>query len=141
MASSRVLRQAEKYVNNGSKRTCGLFGRVLAWLACRRRSPGLQVGLGAPLGLSWAALGRSWGALGRSWSDPKSIKKSIRNLIRKQAESRREKMAQTLRLSMFQSLTGPAASQIQADSKSIETAFEVISSYIYMYIQYIHIYV
>ena len=38
-----------------------------------------------------------------------------------------------LRLSMFQSLTRGAASQIQADSKSIETAFEVISSYLSIY--------
>ena len=58
--------------------------------------------------------------------------------MRKQAESRRKKMAQTLRLSMFQSLTGPAGTQIQADSKSIETAFDMISSYIYIYI-YIYV--
>ena len=57
---------------------------------------------GAP-GRSWGVLGRSWAALGASWGDPKSIKKSIRNLIRKEAESRRTKMAQTVRLSMFQS--------------------------------------
>ena len=64
------------------------------------------------LGRSWTIFGRSWGVLGRSWAalgasrgDPKSIKKSIRNLIRKQAESRRKKMAQTVRLSVFQSLT------------------------------------
>ena len=35
--------------------------------------------------------------------------------------------------SMFQSLTIPAGNQIQADSKSIETAFEVISSYLSTY--------
>ena len=34
-----------------------------------------------------------------------------------------------LRLSMFQSLTRVAATQMRADSKSIEPAFEVISSY------------
>ena len=42
-----------------------------------------------------------------------------------------------LRLSMFQSLTGATGNQMQADSKSIEPAFEVISSYIYIYIIYI----
>ena len=36
-----------------------------------------------------------------------------------------------LRLSMFQSLRNLTATQMQADSKSIEPAFEVISSYIY----------
>ena len=39
-----------------------------------------------------------------------------------------------LRLSMFQSLTGPTGNWIQADSTYIETGFEVISSYIYIYI-------
>ena len=34
-----------------------------------------------------------------------------------------------LRLSMFQSLTGGAGNQMRPDSKSIEPAFEVISSY------------
>ena len=41
-------------------------------------------------------------------------------------------MAQTLRLSMFQSWTKRAGKQIQSASKSIDTAFEVTSSYIYM---------
>ena len=89
------------------------------------------------LGASWGGLGTSWGGLGRLLEppgailgDPKSIQKSIRNLMRKQAESRRKKMAQTLRLSMFQSWTKRAANQIRADSKSIETAFEVISSHL-----------
>ena len=91
------------------------------------------------LGWSWGVLGRSWGALGGSWEapgaplgEPKSIQKSIRNLIRKQAESRRKINALELRLSMFQSLTGGAGNQIRSDSKSIETAFEVISSNIYL---------
>ena len=91
-------------------------------------------------GPSWAVLGGSGGSPGAPWGDPKSIKNAIRNLIRKQAESRRKKMAQTLRLSMFQSLTKPAAKQIQPDSKSIDTAFEVISSYIYIYL-FISIYI
>ena len=75
-----------------------LFGRILG--------PS-----GGALGPPWGVLGRSWGALGGSWvapgtplGDPKSIQKSIRNLIRKQVESRRTNIAQTLRLSMFPSL-------------------------------------
>ena len=82
------------------------------------------------LGGSWGILGRSWAALGASMGDPKSIKKSIRKSIRNRAGSRRKKMAQTLRLSMFQSLTRVAATQIQSDSKSIDTAFDMISSYL-----------
>ena len=89
-------------------------------------------GLGAVFGESWGVLGRSWAALGASWGDPKSIQKSIRNLTRKQAESRRKKMAQTLRLSMFQSLTGGAATQIRPPLKCIDIAIEGISSYIYI---------
>ena len=37
-----------------------------------------------------------------------------------------------LRLSMFQSLRMGAGTQIQADSKSIDTGFDVISSYLYI---------
>ena len=45
-----------------------------------------------------------------------------------------------LRLSRFQSLRKAAAKQMPSDSKSIEPAFEVISSYIYTYkLSLIHI--
>ena len=47
---------------------------------------------------------------------------------------RRKFEALELRLSRFQSLTKPAATQIQADSKSIETALEVMSSYLSIYL-------
>ena len=91
----------------------------------------------AALGASWAPpgavlgpLGASWAGLGASWGGPKSIKKSIRNLIRKQAESRRKNMAQTLRLSMFQSLTRVAATRMRSPQKAIKTAIDMISSYL-----------
>ena len=56
------------------------------------------------------------------------MKKSIRNLIRKQLESQRKKMAQTLRLSMFQSLINLSPTRITPLEKAIKTAIDMISS-------------
>ena len=120
------------------ERSLGVWGRLGAVLG----GLGAIFGdLGAVFGWSWGGLGAPWGGLGRLLEPPgailgdlKSFQKAIRNLMRKQAESRRKKMAQTLRLSMFQSLTGVAGNQIRADSKSIETAFEVISSHLSIYL-------
>ena len=39
-------------------------------------------------------------------------------------------MAQTLRLSMFQSLTGLAGTWMRSPKKAIKTAFDMISSYL-----------
>ena len=55
-------------------------------------------GLGAVFGRSWGALGGSWVAPGAPLGGPKSIRNLNRNMIRKQVESRRAKVAQTLRL-------------------------------------------
>ena len=109
----------------------GRLGRVLGGL-------GVVLGdLGAILGGlrgSWGGLGVPWEAPGAPLGDPKPIKKSIGKSIRNRAGSRRKKIALELRLSMFQSLTRRAANQIQPDSKSIDTAFEVISSYLSIYL-------
>ena len=89
---------------------------------------------GRLLGRPGMLLGRLGELLGRPWGDPKSIQKSIRNLIRKQAESRRKKMTQTLRLSMFQSLTRLAGNWMRALEKAIKTAIDMISSYLSIYL-------
>ena len=85
-------------------------------------------------GPSWAVLGGSGGSPGAPWGAPKSIKKSIRNLIRKQLESRRKKMAQTLCLSMFQSLINVSGPQMRSPKKAIKTAIDMISSYLSIYL-------
>ena len=89
--------------------------------------------LGRLLGRSWSllgppgvVLGGSWGALGRSKIDKKIDPK----IDPKSSRIATEKNALELRLYWFQSLTKLAGNQIQADSKSIETVFEVMSSYI-----------
>ena len=49
-------------------------------------------------------------------------------------ESRRPKMAQTLRLSMFQSLIKPNGTQMTPPKKAIKTTIDMISSYVYIHI-------
>ena len=106
---------------------------------------------------SWSDLGRSWGGLGRSWGDlgwswgglwgvlgrlgavlggswsllgrPKIDQKIDPKLDSKTGRIATEKMAQTLRLSMFQSLRGLSATQITSPKKAIKTAIDMISSY------------
>ena len=82
---------------------------------------------------SWGGLGWSWGALGDSWvapGAPSGDQKSIQNLIRNRAESRQKKIALELRLSMFQSLITPSATQMQSLEKAIKTAIDMISSHL-----------
>ena len=82
------------------------------------------------LGASWGALGRSWGALGRSKIDQKIDPK----LDSKTGRIATEKMAQTLRLSMFQSLRGVSGNQMKSLEKAIKTAIDMISSYLSIYL-------
>ena len=98
-------------------------------------------GLGGLLGPSRAFLGWSWEAPGAPWEapgaprgDPKSIKKVDPKLDSKTGRIATEKMAQTLRLPMFQSLMRLSGTQMQPPQKAIKTAFDMISSYIYIYI-------
>ena len=65
------------------------------------------------------------------WRRKRAVLENQRDQVRNQADVATFFNALGLRLSMFQSLTKPAGNQIQSDSKSIDTAFEVISSYIY----------
>ena len=66
------------------------------------------------------------------WRRKRAVLENQRDQVRNQADVATFFNALGLRLSMFQSLTGPAGNQIQAASKSIDTAFEVISSYKYI---------
>jgi len=75
------------------------------------------------------ALGRSWGFLGGHKIDPKIDPKTDP----KSGRIATAKMAQTLRPPMFQSLTGPGGNQITSPKKAINTAIEVISSYLSIY--------